>query len=102
MLTETYGELLGKNSGELVIPDVGEYDLREICLLDMRGKEVLGHGDAGHLKVFLFGGILGDHPPRDRTKLLRHQTETLRHLGTLQLSTDTAVLTAKLILLNGM
>lgn len=86
----------------MIVPNVGEYDLSEICLLDMRGKEALGSKDSASLKVFLFGGILGDHPPRDRTKLLRHQTETLRHLGVLQLSTDTAVLVSKLILTNGL
>jgi ribosome biogenesis SPOUT family RNA methylase Rps3 len=68
----------------------------------MRGKSELKSNDSGQLKVFLFGGILGDHPPRDRTKLLRHNTETLKHLGVLQLSTDTAVLAVKLILLNGL
>lgn len=102
MLPDTYSQLLEKGNGKLLLPGIGDYELAEICLLDMRGKEALGCGDAGPLKVFLFGGILGDHPPRDRTSLLRHQTETLRHLGTLQLSTDTAVLTAKLILLNGL
>lgn len=54
------------------------------------------------MKVFVFGGILGDHPPRDRTKLLRADIETLRNLGQPQLSTDTAVLVSKLILVNGM
>ena len=52
--------------------------------------------------MFVFGGILGDHPPRDRTKLLRNDIETLRHLGQPQLSTDTAVLVSKLILVDGM
>lgn len=66
----------------------------------MRGKSELKATDKINLKVFVFGGILGDHPPRDRTKVLREHTEVLRHLGELQLSTDTAILTAKLILFN--
>lgn len=33
------------------------------------------------MRVYLFGGILGDHPPRDRTKALREHSEVLRHLG---------------------
>jgi ribosome biogenesis SPOUT family RNA methylase Rps3 len=47
----------------------------------MRAKEVLSPNDKSFLRVFIFGGILGDHPPRDRTKALREYCPTLRHMG---------------------
>jgi len=36
--------------------------------------------DSKVFSLFLFGGILGDHPPRDRTKVLRKLEYPLRHL----------------------
>ena len=48
-----------------------EFEKSQICLLDMRGKETLAYKDRETFSVFIFGGILGDHPPRDRTKELR-------------------------------
>ena len=82
--------------------ELGKFDRRAVCLLDLRAEKELSSRDGGSLQVFVFGGILGDHPPRDRTKLLRGNIETMRHLGQPQLSTDTAVLVSKLILRNGL
>jgi ribosome biogenesis SPOUT family RNA methylase Rps3 len=48
----------------------------------------------------VFGGILGDHPPRDRPEPVRKHFGDIRHLGELQLATDTAVLVSRLILSN--
>lgn len=59
---------------------------------------MLQPSDAAQFKAFLFGGILGDHPPQDRTSQLRHKSLPMRHIGNLQLSTDTAVLVTKLII----
>jgi ribosome biogenesis SPOUT family RNA methylase Rps3 len=70
ILAETYADLFDKDK-ELVLPGIGKFALGEICLLDMRGKSDLSSNDRHMLKVFVFGGILGDHPPRDRTKALR-------------------------------
>lgn len=36
----------------------------EICLLDPAGTSELSPEDGDKFKYFLFGGILGDHPPR--------------------------------------
>ncbi|KAH9971556.1 DUF431-domain-containing protein [Lactifluus volemus] len=81
----------------------------QVCLLDPKSPEPLapsdGDGnsnnadsdnaepDAGKSKFkwFLFGGILGDDPPRDRTAELRALGFPTRHLGTVQMTTDTAV-----------
>lgn len=40
----------------------------------------------------MFGGILGDHPPQDRAKEFREGFKHIRQLGTVQMTTDTAVL----------
>jgi ribosome biogenesis SPOUT family RNA methylase Rps3 len=43
---------------------------------------------------------LGGHPPRDRPAPIRKLFENVRHLGDLQLATDTAVLVTRLIMHN--
>ena len=45
----------------------------------------------------MFGGILGDYPPKARTKELQIPNAERRNLGKEQMSTDTAVLVVKLI-----
>jgi ribosome biogenesis SPOUT family RNA methylase Rps3 len=71
---------------------------KRVCLLDLRATKELSPSDANDFDVFIFGGILGDHPPKDRTSYLRAEGFDTRHLGAIQMSTDTAVLTSKLIL----
>lgn len=70
--------------------------------MDLRGEKVLTPEDGDRFDMVIFGGILGDHPPRDRTSGLRKSEIEMRHLGSLQLSTDTAILVSKLILENKM
>lgn len=41
----------------------------EICLLDPGAKSELKPEDGEKFKYFLFGGILGDHPPRGKLLL---------------------------------
>ncbi|OCT44827.1 hypothetical protein CLCR_06155 [Cladophialophora carrionii] len=70
-----------------------------ICLLDPAAKQELGPADAEDFDVFLFGGILGDDPPRDRTGELRKKGFNGRRLGPIQMTTDTAVrVTRKVVL----
>ncbi|KAG2225052.1 hypothetical protein INT45_003252 [Circinella minor] len=66
-------------------------DPKDVCLLDPSATEPLKPEDGDTFKYFLFGGILGDDPPRDRTKELRKLGFANRHLGPVQMSTDTAV-----------
>ena len=41
----------------------------------------------------MFGGILGDHPPKDRAKDFREKNfKEIRHLGKIQMTTDTALM----------
>lgn len=51
--------------------------------------------------MFLYGGILGDDPPRDRTGELRKLGFEGRHLGATQMTTDTAVKVTKMVVEDG-
>lgn len=75
-----------------------QVDPQRVCLLDMRAELSLTPEDKGLFDYYLFGGILGDHPPRDRTKQLRDCNYPLRHLGLLQMPTNTALNVVKLII----
>nr|ODN86059.1 hypothetical protein L203_04560 [Cryptococcus depauperatus CBS 7841] len=66
-------------------------DPRRVCLLDPKAEKVIAPEDAERFDVFLYGGILGDDPPRDRTGELRKLGFEGRHLGEKQMTTDTAV-----------
>lgn len=71
----------------------------KICLLDPSAKQELDPSDAVKFEVFLFGGILGDDPPRDRTSELRKKGFTGRRLGPVQMTTDTAVRVTRLVIM---
>ncbi|WFD39893.1 uncharacterized protein MJAP1_002875 [Malassezia japonica] len=89
--------------------------LEQICLLDPKAPLPLSVCDAGiHTSSaeaagkkqkpfthFLFGGILGDDPPRDRTASLRELGFPGRHLGSVQMSTDTALGVTKRVVEDG-
>lgn len=76
----------------------------KVCLLDPKSPYAISITDAGKVKsqtkdaaaggpfeFFLYGGILGDDPPRDRTSSLRQLGFPSRHLGGVQMTTDTAL-----------
>lgn len=75
--------------------------LSEVCLLDPKATEELSAGDGARFQWFLFGGILGDDPPRDRTAELRLCGFPSRHLGPIQMTTDTALAVTKRIVQDG-
>lgn len=72
-----------------------------MCLLDPRAEKELAPEDAGAFDLFLYGGILGDDPPRDRTGELRKLGFEGRHLGSVQMTTDTAVGVTKIVVEDG-
>ncbi len=78
-----------------------DLNFKKMCLLDPKAKEILTPSDNKKFSYFLFGGILGDYPEQGRTEkyLTSHlkNVET-RNLGNKQMSTDSAVLVAKMIL----
>ncbi|KIY53864.1 DUF431-domain-containing protein [Fistulina hepatica ATCC 64428] len=79
----------------------GRPPLEKICLLDPRAPGALSPSDADKFDWFLFGGILGDDPPRDRTAELRKLGFPGRHLGDMQMTTDTALGVTKRVVEDG-
>lgn len=77
------------------------FDISKVCLLDPSAEQELVPEDAAKFDYFLFGGILGDHPPRDRTGELRKLGFAGRHLGKTQMTTDTAVRVTQRVIENG-
>jgi len=74
---------------------------KKICVLDPQAKKELSPKKAKNFEYFVFGGILGDNPPKNRT-----ETELSCYLkkipkfniGKEQMSTDNAVYVVKNIL----
>ncbi|RDA84536.1 hypothetical protein CP532_3747 [Ophiocordyceps camponoti-leonardi (nom. inval.)] len=72
-------------------------DKSRVCLLDPAADRDLSPEDGDVFRVFLFGGILGDDPPRDRTSELRSKGFQGRRLGPKQMTTDTAVRVTRMV-----
>ncbi|XP_063934173.1 uncharacterized protein LOC135145970 [Zophobas morio] len=94
LLPETLN--LESKSANLLITDP-----KRACLLDSKADKGLEPKDAELYDYIVCCGILGDDPPRDRTSSLRNFNFERRHLGDKQMTTDTAILCAKLILEEG-
>ncbi|KAI5360042.1 putative RNA methyltransferase TK0422/Sfm1 [Septoria linicola] len=73
----------------------------KVCLLDPKAEKDLSPEDGAQFDAFLFGGILGDDPPRDRTGDLRKLGFPGRRLGPEQMTTDTAVRTTRIVVQEG-
>ncbi len=89
---------IGKVEEKSVI-ELSYLNKNNTCILELDGKQKLSLNET--FKYYIFGGILGDHPPQGRT---RYITEKLnfpkRCLGNKQMSTDTAVIVSHEILEN--
>jgi|TARA_B100002003_G_C14063429_1_gene511841 ribosome biogenesis SPOUT family RNA methylase Rps3 len=83
-----------KPFGEIKEESVNEIQPNNACILDPRAEKTLSPDDT--FDYLIFGGILGDDPPQDRTAEITIQAEK-RNLGNKQMSTNTAVLVAKKI-----
>ena len=80
----------------------GGIDKSKVCLLDPAAETDLTPQDKSKFDYFVFGGILGSHPRIDRTGLLREKYGfSGRRLGSLQMTTDTAIRTTQRIIENG-
>ncbi|MCD6368967.1 MAG: hypothetical protein J7L38_04125 [Thermoproteales archaeon] len=72
----------------------------DMIVLDPQAPHVLEPKDVKENTVFVIGGIMGDHPPKGRTKTFlskRLPNARKRNLGKLQLSVDGAAYVAKRI-----
>ncbi len=78
---------------------VWDLKLKNACVLDPDAKTLLTPEIAKKFENFIFGGILGDDPPRKRTEpeLTSKLNFPSFNLGKAQMSTDTAVIVTKLI-----
>ena len=71
-----------------------------ICFLDLFAEETLKPEDSNNFDLFIFGGILGDNPPKYHDKVIKEMGFISRNLTDIQMSTDTAILVTKMIIEN--
>jgi ribosome biogenesis SPOUT family RNA methylase Rps3 len=84
--------------GKVLKESVAELKLKNVCVLDPESDEKLTPSAAKKFDYFLFGGILGDHPPKKRTKkelTSRIKDAAVFNIGKEQMSTDNAVKVVK-------
>lgn len=87
--------------GKVFEKSVSELNLNKICILDPESDKLLKPKDKDKFEYVVFGGILGDYPPRKRTKqelTIKFPNCETRNIGKEQMSTDNAVFTVKQIL----
>lgn len=85
-----YGKVIKKSASGL--------NLKNACVLDPEADKTLNPKEAKKFDYFIFGGILGDYPPRKRTAselTSRIKNAEARNLGKKQFSTDNAVFVVK-------
>ena len=86
--------------GKVIKESVSELKLNDACVLDPEADIMLTPDDSKQFEYFIFGGILGDYPPRKRTKeeLSRFIDCEKRNIGKEQMSTDNAIFVVKEII----
>jgi ribosome biogenesis SPOUT family RNA methylase Rps3 len=87
--------------GKVIDKSVLDLDIKNVCILDPDAPKLLDSKDAKNFDYFIIGGILGDYPPRKRTKAeltLKMNGAESRNLGKKQFSTDNAVYVLKEII----
>lgn len=90
-----------KKYGSVFQESVKSMKLDKVCVLDPEVSVLLTSKDKNKFQYVIIGGILGDYPPKKRTK--NELTKFLpkyekRNMGKDQFSTDNAVFVAKKIL----
>ncbi|KAF2035597.1 DUF431-domain-containing protein [Setomelanomma holmii] len=96
-LPENLQHIQGLNIETRGIEEIYADKKDKVCLLDPAASKDLSPEDGDTFDIFLFGGILGDDPPRDRTSELRKKGYQGRRLGPVQMTTDTAVRVTRII-----
>ena len=80
--------------GKVFKESVTSMNLPNVCVLDPEIEETLSPEKAKDIEYFIFGGILGDYPPKKRTKeeLTKFiKNKKVFNIGKEQMSTDNAV-----------
>ena len=98
------------SADSLSFPGCPEIKFSKTCLLDMKADGILTPGDAVEFDAVVFGGILGNvhvmpdgtYSSDDKTSIVRSLgfKDNRRHLGELQMTTDTALIVTAEILRN--
>lgn len=85
--------------GKIHSESIATLQFTNACVLDPEAKKTLTHADTS-FEYLILGGILGDDPPRARTKgeLSAKLPYPTRNLGKDQFATDTAVKVAQKLL----
>lgn len=89
-----------KQYGKVIKESVTKLNLKDPCILDPEASKLLVPEEAKSFNYFIFGGILGDYPPRKRTTpelTSKIKNAEARNIGKAQFSTDNAVLVTKKI-----
>jgi ribosome biogenesis SPOUT family RNA methylase Rps3 len=84
--------------GKVFKESVSKLNLKNACVLDPEANKTLSPSEAKQFDYFIFGGILGDYPPRKRTTpelTSKIKNAEARNIGKKQMSTDNAVLVTK-------
>jgi len=84
--------------GKVIKESVTKLNLKNACVLDPETNKTLEPNEANKFDYFVFGGILGDYPPRKRTTpelTAKIKNAEVRNIGKEQFSTDNAVLVTK-------
>lgn len=89
--------------GSVFSKSVKEMHLENSCILDPESNVLLSPENSSNIEYFIFGGILGDYPPRKRTEL--ELSQFMKEVKTFniekeQMSTDNAVYTVKKIVVD--
>jgi ribosome biogenesis SPOUT family RNA methylase Rps3 len=93
LVTHELEALLARRGVEVI------WDSRSLCnrpdsiLLDLWAEKTLDPLEVWGARCFIVGGIMGDHPPRGRTRLLydKYPYAARRNIGPLQFSVDGTV-----------
>lgn len=84
--------------GSVFKESIAKMNPKNACILDPEASRLLEPKEAKQFDYFIFGGILGDYPPRKRTTpelTSKIKNTASRNIGKNQFSTDNAVFVTK-------
>ncbi len=95
------GQKILAKYGKVYEKSIKDIKLENACILDPESQITLTPENSKKFSYFIFGGILGDYPPRKRTKneLTKFVPDLPAfNIGSSQMSTDNAVYVTKKII----